>query len=134
MIAAGFDRAAIAKFFETPFAVVELDEGGECGREFVAVAVGATMDDLLLEGAVEAFDHTIGLGFADEGEAGSEAVEAALALEVIGEVLAAVVVSEFDAARDPCGAGAEDALQGLGDGLVGGEAISQFANVMSTWR
>ena len=53
VVAAGFERAAVAEFFETPFAVVEVGEGGEGGGEFLAVFVGAAVDDLFLEGAIE---------------------------------------------------------------------------------
>lgn len=54
-----------------------------------------------LRGVVETFGNADGLGFADEGEAGREAPEAALALKIAGEVLAAVVVAQFDAAGAP---------------------------------
>ena len=67
---AGFERARVAEFLESPFAVVGGDEGGDGGGEFGAMAVGVAVDDLLLEGAVEAFDDAVGLGLADEGEAG----------------------------------------------------------------
>ena len=33
VVAAGFERAEVAKFFETPFAVVEVGEGGGGGGE-----------------------------------------------------------------------------------------------------
>ena len=58
-------------------------------------------------------------------------MEAALALEVVGEILAAVIVAEFDAAGGPGGARAEDAGDGLGDGFVGGEAVAAFADVVA---
>jgi hypothetical protein len=131
VVAAGFERAAVAEFFQAPFAVVEVDEGGECGGEFRAVFVGVSVDDLLLEGAVEAFDDAVGLGLTDEGEAGSEAVKATLPLEVVGEVLAAVVVAEFDAAGDIGEGGTEDAHQCLGDRFVGGEAVAAFADMVA---
>ena len=63
MVAAGFERAAIPKFFETPFAVVEVGEGGESTGEFPAVFVGATVDDLLIEGAIETLDHATPLAW-----------------------------------------------------------------------
>lgn len=75
--AAGFERALVAEFLKTPFAVVGGDEGRDGCGEFGAVAVGAAVDDLFLEGAVEAFDDAVGFGFVDEGKAGREAVEAA---------------------------------------------------------
>ena len=56
-----------------------------------------TVDDLFFDGAVEAFDHAVGFGLADEGEARGEAMKAALSLEVVGEILAAMVMPELDA-------------------------------------
>ena len=61
------------------------------------------MNDLFVEGAIEAFDDSVGFRLADEGEAGGEAVEAALALEVVGQILGAVIVAQFDAAGDIAG-------------------------------
>jgi hypothetical protein len=88
------------------------------------------VDDLLLEGAVKAFDDAVGFGFADESETGREAVEAALALEVVGEILAAVIVAQFDALGGLGRGGAEDPRNGLGDRLVGGEAVANFADMV----
>ena len=89
------------------------------------------MDDLLLECAVEAFDDAVDLGLADEGEAGDEAVEAAWPLEVLGEVLAAVVVAQLEAAGGVGQAGAEDSVHRLGEGFVGGEAVAALADVVT---
>ncbi len=66
----------VAEFFEAPVVVVNGDECGDGGPEFGEVFVGAAVDDLLLEGAVEAFDDSVGFGFAEQGEAGGKAVEA----------------------------------------------------------
>ena len=90
---ASFERAFETEFLEAPCAVVGVDEGRDGRGEFGAVAIGAATDDLLFERAIEAFDDAVGFGFADEGEAGGEAVEAALALEVVGAVGAAVIVA-----------------------------------------
>jgi hypothetical protein len=90
---AGFEGALIAEFLEALCAVVGGDEGRNGGGEFGAVTVGASVDDLLFERAVEALDDAVGFRFADEGEAGREAVETALTLEPIGDVLAAVIVA-----------------------------------------
>ena len=108
-----------AEFFETPFAVVAEDKGGDRRGEFDAVVVSAAVDELLFDRAIEAFDAAVGFGFPDEGEAGREAVKAALALEPVREVLAAVIVTPFDAAGGVRGARAKDAGDGLGDGFVG---------------
>ena len=131
IIAAGFEGTFVTEFLKAPFAVVEEDEGGDSGGQFGAIAIGVAVDDLLLEGAVEAFDDAVGLGLADERETGREAVKAALALEVVGEVLAAVIVAQFDAAGGIGGAGAEDVGERLRDRLVGGEAIAALADVVT---
>ena len=93
MVAASFQRTAVAQFLQAPLAVIQQGEGGYGCRQFGPVAVGVSVDDLLFDGAVEAFDHAVGLRLTDEGEARGKAVEAALPLEVVGEVLAAVVVA-----------------------------------------
>ena len=116
------------EFFEVPVVVVKGDEGGEGGTELGEVLVGAAVDDLLLEGAVEAFDDAIGFGFAEQGEAGGKAVEAGVGLEEVGEGLGAVVVAQLDAAGG-VGCAGEDACEGLGDGFPGGEAAAGFADV-----
>ena len=59
-----------AEFFEAPVVIASVNEGGDGGAELGEVLGGAAGDDLLLEGAVEAFDDAVGLGFAGEGEAG----------------------------------------------------------------
>ena len=124
----GFNGRLVAEFFEAPVVVVDGDEGGDGGAELGEVFVGAAVDDLLLEGAVEAFDDAVGFGFAEQGEAWGKAVEAGVGLEVVGEVLGAVVVAQLDAAR---GTGeAWDTVEGGGDGLgqrlPGGEAVADF--------
>ena len=130
MVAAGFERAAIAEFFEAPFAIAEVSEDGQGGCKFRAVFGGVAVDDLLLECAVEALDDAVGLRLADVGEARGEAVEAALPLEVIGGVLAAVVVAQLNAPGRAGLARAEDALHRLGDRLVSGEAVAALADVV----
>ena len=60
--AAGFEGTLVKELFEAPVTVVEDDEGSDGGGQFGAIAVGAAVDDLLLEGAIEAFDDAVGLG------------------------------------------------------------------------
>ena len=93
MVEVGFERAAVAQFLQAPFPVIQKGKGGYGCRQFCPVAVGVSVDDLLFDGAVEAFDYAVGLRLTDEGEARGKAVEAALPLEVVSEVLAAVVVA-----------------------------------------
>ena len=90
---AGFERVFETELRKAPFAVIAVDEGRAGGGQLGAVAVGVAVADLFFEGAVEAFADAVGFRFAAEGEAGGEAVEAALALEVVGAVGAAVIVA-----------------------------------------
>ena len=53
------------------------------------------------------------------------------ALDVVGEVLTAVIVARCNAARAAGGAGAEDVRERLGDGFVGGETVPAFADVVA---
>ena len=52
-------------------------------------------------------------------------------MEVVGEVLAAVIVAQFDAAGGIGGARAEDVGERLSDRFVSGEAIAAFADVVA---
>ena len=108
--------------------VVEVDEGGDGGAELGEVLGGAAGADLLLEGAAEAFDDAVGLGFAEQGEAGDKAAAAGVGLEAVGEILGAGVVAQLDAAG-----GVRDAVEGVGEGLgegfPGGAAVAGFADV-----
>ena len=65
----GLDGGLAAEFFEAPVVVVSVDEGGDGGAELGEVLVGAAVDDLLLEGAVEAPDDAVGFGLGGQGEA-----------------------------------------------------------------
>jgi len=124
----GLDGGLEAEFFEVPVVVVGVDEGGDGGAELGEVLVSAAVDDLLLEGTVEALDDAVGLRLAEEGEAGDKAVEAGVGLEEVVEVLAAVVMAQLDAAGG-LGLAAEHRAEGLGDGFPGGEAAAGFADV-----
>ena len=111
----GFSGGLAAEFFEAPVVVVGMDKGGDGGAELGEVLGGAAVDDLLLVGAVEAFDDAVGFRFAEEGEAGDKAVDAGVGLEEVGKVLGAVVVAQLDAAG-----GVRRAAEGGGEGRGGG--------------
>jgi hypothetical protein len=67
----------------------------------------ADPEQVLLEGADEALDAAVALGLTDEGGRARDAEEGELALEVVGDELAAVIVTQPQAARDALGEGAE---------------------------
>ena len=83
MVAAGFERASLSQFLRAPLPVIKEGEGGDGRREFGPASVGVPVDDLLVEGEVEAFDHAVGFWLADEAEARGEVVQAALPLEAV---------------------------------------------------
>jgi hypothetical protein len=56
---------------------------------------------------------------------------AALVVEAIGEVLAAMIVAQFDAASNVSPRRAEDAGDSRGNGLIGREAIPTRADVVT---
>ena len=60
----------LAEFFEAPVVVVAVDQGGDWGAELAELLVGGAVDDLLIEGAVEAFDADVGFGLTEQGETG----------------------------------------------------------------
>ncbi len=64
-------------------AIVAFFELGDDATDPLEVLQDATMDDLLLERAVEAFGDAVGLGFGNQGEAGGAhtPLEAHLTLE-----------------------------------------------------
>ena len=70
--------------------IVALDEDIDGLTDLLEVAEDPTVDGLFLEGAVEAFGHTVGLGLGDEGKARRDAPKADLIEEVIGGVLGAM--------------------------------------------
>ncbi len=72
-------------------AIIAFFELGDDVTDILEVLQDATMDDLLLERAVEAFGDTVGLGLGNKGEAGGHAPEPDLVEEVVRGVLGAVV-------------------------------------------
>lgn len=68
-------------------AIVAFFELGDDATDPLEVLQDATMDDLLLERAVEAFGDAVGLGLGNQGEAGGHAPEPDLVEEVARGVL-----------------------------------------------
>jgi hypothetical protein len=59
---AGVGRGLEAELLDPSFGVVALDEGGDRSPDLVEILDDASADDLLLEGAIEAFGDAVGLG------------------------------------------------------------------------
>src|SRR5438105_2590099 len=72
------DWGLVAELFEAPAVVVLVDEGGDGGAELGEAWIGAAVDELLLEGAVEALDDAVvSLGRGEGGAVrGKQAVRA----------------------------------------------------------
>src|SRR3982750_3154546 len=68
--APGLRRAAVGILLQQPVLVIARDEGPDRGANLLGVAENPAPHDLLLEGPDEPLRHTIGLGLADEGNAG----------------------------------------------------------------
>lgn len=98
------------------------------------VLVAAAEDDLLLDGPDEAPGDAVGLGLANEGEAGADAEEGELALEVVGPERAAVIGAQQDAAGGVGTDGAEDVLDRETERLGGGAAIAVLGGLPAPRR
>src|SRR3712207_1127093 len=116
----------MAVLLDQPFRIVAGDEGADGVADLADGPEDAAVHDLLLERAEEALDHAIRLGPPDEGVARGHAPEADLLLEDVRHEVAAMVVTEREAAGD---AGAEMAelladchAESL-DGLEAGTAL-----------
>ena len=70
-------------------------------------------EEVFLQGADEALDAAVALGLAHEGGRARDAEEDELRLVVVGDELAAVIVAQLQAARDPLGERAEAGAHAL---------------------
>ena len=100
VLLARFDRAQVPALLDAPLVVVQLDEAAHRGPQLLDSAVGPSVDDLLLQRAVEALHHAVGFGLLDEGEARVDAPELDLVEKVLGEVLGAVIHAQRQPAGD----------------------------------
>ena len=119
----------MAQAFDEPLVVVGLDEGGDSLAEIVRVLEEPRPEALFLDGPHETFGHAIALGLADEGSIVLDTQPVEGALEVVGPILAAPIVAEFDA---PGHIGSElpEAIDHrVVDGLEGGKAIAHFGHM-----
>lgn len=120
----GLDGREEVEFFEAPVGVVGVDEVGDGRAEFLDVAVGSAVEELFFQGAVEALRHPIGLGLLDEGEAGGDPPVLDLVLEVVGEVLGAMIHAQRQATGHLRGDRAVEAREPLSDGLQRREPVA----------
>src|SRR5512134_817709 len=90
----GLGRASVAVLFQQPVLIVAIEVGPDGGADLFDVLVDASEDDLLLQRTDESLGDAVGLGLANEGEAGYHAEELQLLLEVFGHEGTAVVVAQ----------------------------------------
>jgi hypothetical protein len=104
----GLGRASVAVLFQQPVLIVAIEVGPDGGADLFDVLVDASKDDLLLQRTDESLGDAVGLGLANEGEAGRHAEELQLVLEVLGHEGTAVVVAQRHPSRGIGADGAED--------------------------
>lgn len=106
------DPAVVVGFFEGVEGVAKVLDGLEAPEP----------EQVLLEDADEALDAAVALGLANERRLALEAEEVELALEVVGDELAAVIVAQPGAGGDRFAEGTEAVVHGLAQRLQGVEA------------
>src|SRR5512144_2898756 len=124
-----FGGTSVAVLFQQPVLVVAIEVDPDGGADVFDVLEDAAEDDLLLQRADEALGNAVGLGLADEGEAGRHAEEGQLVLEVPGHEGTAVVVTHQHPA---CGIGAdgsEDLADGQRQRLGGGATVAVLGDM-----
>ncbi len=94
--------------------VVGLPEGEECQAQLLDGLEAADPQQVLLQDPDEALSAAVPFRLADESGRAFDAGKAALGLEVVADILAAVVVAEPKAGSDALG----EAAMALADGLL----------------
>ena len=120
-----------AQLLDEPFGIVAKDEGRNRRTDLVETAKDAAMDDLLLEGAVEALGDAVGLRLGDEREAGRDAPKAQLIEEMVREVLRPMVHPDRQAARNVSSDRAIVLQNSHRERLERREAVAELAHVIA---
>src|SRR5512147_11604 len=71
----GLGGASVAVLFQRPVLIVAIEVGPDGGADLLDVLEDASEDDLLLQRTDESLGDAVGLGLANEGEAGRHAEE-----------------------------------------------------------
>src|SRR4051812_30368261 len=114
---------------DDPGAVVGLPEPLQCQAELLDRLEAPQPQQVLLQGADEPLGASVALGLADEGGRAPHAEAADLPLEVVADVLAAVVVAEPRPGGDVPAGGAVASTDGLLDRLESLEAVRAAAGM-----
>ena len=88
-----------------------------------------TPQEVFLQRTDEALGHAVALGLAHEGRRGLDGEEGDLALEVVGQVVRAMVVAEHEAGGYVLTDGAEVPAHTLADRFQGLEAVGALVGV-----
>src|SRR3954454_21322428 len=107
LIGADLGRRPVAVPLDDPGPVVGLLEGLERQAKLLDGREVADPQQVLLQGPDEAFGAAIALGFPHESRRACEAEEADLALEVVAQVLGAVIVAKRETVGGVVAEGAE---------------------------
>src|SRR3990172_8989270 len=118
-----------AQFLETPMRIVSLDEFTDRATHLLDVAEHASVDRLLLEGAVESFGDAVGLRLRDEREARCDPPELHLVQEVVRHVLRAMIHAQRQPAARLGMHATKVARESLSDRLECREPIADFGDV-----
>jgi hypothetical protein len=102
---------------DDPAVVVGVLEGVQGQAQVLDGGEAADPEQVFLERADEALDAAVALGLAHEGGRARDAEEGDLPLVVVGDELAAVIVAQLQAARDPLGERAEAGTDTLAERL-----------------
>src|SRR3954452_22320939 len=114
---------------DDPGLVVGLPEPLQCQPQFLDRLEAPQPQQVLLERTDEPLGAAVALGLADEGRRALHAEEADLHLEVVADVLAAVIVAEPQSGGDVPAEGTVAPTDGLPDRLEGLEAVRAPAGV-----
>src|SRR3954454_15019710 len=129
LIGADLSGRFVAVPLDDPALVVGLPKGDERQAKLLDRVEAADPQQVLLQGPDEALGTAIALGLAHEGRRALDAKEADLGLEVVADVLAAVVVAQPEAGGDPLGERAEALAHRLRDRLERREPVGAAAGV-----
>src|SRR3954467_6149113 len=122
-------RCPVAVPLDDPGLVVNLPELLERQAQLLDGGEGSDPEQVLLQRPDEALGAAVALGLADERRRALDAEEADLGLEVVADVLAAVIVAEPQAGGDVLGEGAMASADGLPDRLQGLEPVGAAGGV-----
>ena len=119
LVGADLGRRPIAVTLDDPGPVVDVLELVKGQAQFFDGVEAADPEQVLLQRPDEALGAAVAFGLAHEGGRARDAEEGEFALEVVGDVLAAVIVAKLEASCDASSEGTEAGANTLPDRLEG---------------